>query len=99
MRVVSGITGCLVLVLAAAPMKAAAQKKDEAESVNDIVEALLHPTWSLGVSGGFHSDGRFLLQRVAGTPSSLFERALTTTNGWNVGAQVEIDLLKSTGVR
>jgi hypothetical protein len=99
MRVVSGITGCLVLVLAAAPMKASAQLKEKAEDVNDILHALLHPRWSLGVSGGFRNDGRFLLQQLPGTPTDLFQRELTTKNGWNVGGQVEIDLLTLLALR
>ena len=99
MRVVSGIKCCLVLVLAAAPMKASAQMKEKAEDVNDIVHSLLHPRWSLGLSGGFNNNGRFLLQQVAGTPLNLFQRELTTKNGWNVGGQVEIDILAAMALR
>lgn len=83
---------CLV---AATPMNANAQVKDEAEDfVKDILWSVFGPNWNVFLQGGFTTTDRFLLQAVGGG-----QQALTGNTGWNIGVGGGVDYLLRQGFR
>jgi len=74
---------------------AAAQQKEDADNIGDLLGPLAGQNWNVFLHGGLTGNGLFLLQR---TPAG-GERALRDENSWNVGGGVGVDILKSTGLR
>src|SRR5690349_14244638 len=69
--------------------------KAEAQSIADLVAAILSPNWNLFAHGGFTSGNRFVLQRAVNTLDG--ERALKSSTGFNVGAGAGVDVLLRMG--
>ena len=88
--------------LVAMPVSSNAQVPDSTKAeaqdfVHDVLRALLGPNWNLFAHGGFTADDRFLLQRDVNTIDG--QRALQSSNGFNVGGGAGVDILLRTGFR
>lgn len=91
----------LICSLVALPTISNAQAPDsikvEAESISDVVKALLGPNWNAFLHGGFTRGDRFSLQHAASTLDG--QRALRSSTGFNVGVGGGVDLLLRMGLR
>ncbi len=93
------LTSYTVLALFLVSVPAHAQRNRDDHSVRDFTRAFFRNSWNIGLNGGTHSSGRFLLQEAAMTGGGVGERVLRTSGGFSVGVNAGVDMLERIGVR
>jgi opacity protein-like surface antigen len=96
------LVAALICSLVAMPTISNAQVADSTKEqaqdfVRDVLRPLLGPNWNLFAQGGFTADDRYVLQRAVSPIDG--ERALQSSNGFNVGGGAGVDVLLRVGVR
>jgi len=92
----------MICSLAGVPTIAHAQnsdtpKADPQDFVHDVLQALLKPNWNVFAHTGYATNDRFLLQQAINPNDG--QRALESSNGFNVGAGAGVDILLRMGFR
>lgn len=98
MRKIRSLVFGVACLVAATPMNAKAQVKENADDfIKDVLWSIFGPNWNVFVEGGFTTTDRFLLQAPVGGGGG--QQSVTSNTGFNVGVGAGVDFLLRQGFR